>query len=126
MIRGVRGAITVKENTADEIVSATEILLQTMIEQNAISAEDVASIFISATDDINSTFPAKALRSLKDWTFVPVICMRELAIPDALSKCVRVMMHVNTEKTQAEIVHAYLQGAVGLRPDLANEGTKIR
>lgn len=121
MIRGVRGAITVRQNIADEIVSATKSLLQTMIEQNAISAEDVASVFISATDDINSTFPAKALRSLKDWTFVPVICMRELDIPDALSKCVRVMMHVNTEKAQSEIIHVYLEGAVGLRPDLANE-----
>lgn len=118
VIRGVRGAITVQENTETEIVAATEFLLRKMIEENTIEAKSVASILISVTEDITAAFPAKAMRLIEGWTFVPVMCMREIPVPSSLSKCIRVMMHVNTNRSQQNINHIYLKGATTLRPDL--------
>ncbi|MFB3160298.1 chorismate mutase [Neobacillus sp. 179-J 1A1 HS] len=124
MIRGVRGAITVDCNSKEVIISATEELLKQVIEGNNILPEQVASVFISTTDDLNAAFPARALRKFPGWTYVPVMCMRELAVPNALPLCVRVMLHVNTAVPQEEIVHVYLGGAKVLRPDLGNTLTK--
>lgn len=118
MIRGVRGAITVKEDNESEIVLATERLVKQMIEENEISADQVASIFISVTEDITATFPAKAVRTIEGWTYVPVMCMAEIPVKGSLQKCIRVMMHVNTDTVQEEISHVYLEGAEVLRPDL--------
>jgi chorismate mutase len=118
MIRGVRGAITVNENDEQQIISATERLLKEAVVANNIAADDVASIFISATDDVDAAFPARALRNLAGWTYVPVMCMQELSVPGSLQMCIRVMIHFNTEKTQEEVKHIYLEGASGLRPDL--------
>jgi chorismate mutase len=118
VIRGVRGAITVKSNTESDIISATEELLAKMIELNTIIPETVASIFISTTEDLNEAFPAKALRKFSGWTYVPVMCMREISVPNSLELCVRIMMHVNTDVSQEEIGHVYLKGAMVLRPDL--------
>jgi chorismate mutase len=118
VIRGVRGAITVRNDTEAEVVSQTEKLLRQMIQENQIAAEDVASIFISVTDDITSAFPAKAVRNINGWKYVPVMCMSEIPVQSSLKKCIRVMMHVNTTKRQEEISHIYLDGAEVLRPDL--------
>lgn len=118
MIRGVRGAITVVNNLETEIVLATEGLIKEMISKNEIHPEYVASIFISVTDDITATFPAKALRLFEGWSFVPVMCMREIPVPESLEFCIRIMMHVNTDKPQKDIRHIYLEGAKQLRPDL--------
>ncbi len=120
MIRGVRGAITVDSNTEDSITSATEELLKQLIEENKILPEQVASVFISTTEDLNASFPARALRKFAGWTYVPVMCMRELPVPNSLKMCVRIMMHVNTAVPQEEVVHVYLGGAKVLRPDLGN------
>jgi chorismate mutase len=120
MIRGVRGAITVDCNTEDSITSATEELLKQLIEENKILPEQVASVFISTTEDLNASFPARALRSFSGWTYVPVMCMRELPVPNSLKMCVRIMMHINTAVPQEEVVHVYLGGAKVLRPDLGN------
>jgi len=124
MIRGVRGAVTVDCNTEEAIVSATEILLKQIIEDNNILPEQVASAFISTTEDLNAAFPAKALRKFAGWTYVPVMCMRELPVPNSLQMCVRIMLHVNTAVPQEEIVHVYLGGATVLRPDLGNTMAK--
>lgn len=124
MIRGVRGAITVDCNSEESILIATEELLRQIIEGNNILPEQVASVFISTTEDLNATFPAKAMRKFAGWTFVPVICMRELSVPNSLQMCVRVMMHVNTAVPQEEVVHVYLEGATVLRPDLGNSVAK--
>lgn len=121
MIRGIRGAITVDTNKEEEILDATERLLREMVKQNDIHADDVASVFVSATEDITAAFPAKALRRLDGWTYVPVMCMRELSIENSLERCIRVMMHVNTNKSQQEIQHIYLEKAVVLRPDLTKK-----
>ncbi|MBO0958157.1 chorismate mutase [Neobacillus sp. MM2021_6] len=120
MIRGVRGATTVSTNTEEAIVSATEELLAKLIEVNHIQPDTVASILISTTEDVNAAFPAKALRKFAGWTYVPVMCMREIPVPNSLEMCVRIMMHVNTGKPQEEIVHVYLKDAKVLRPDLGS------
>ncbi|MGF6948633.1 chorismate mutase [Neobacillus sp. B4I6] len=120
MIRGMRGAITVNQNTEEAIITATEELLEKIIEKNHIQPELVASVFISTTEDINAVFPAKALRKFEGWTYVPVMCMQEMPVPNSLKMCVRIMMHVNTTQSQEEINHVYLKGAKVLRPDLSN------
>lgn len=118
MFRGVRGAITVKENNEQVIFQATDRLLKKIIHDNQIEPEQVASVFISVTDDITEAFPAKVLRSMEGWSYVPVMCMKEITVRQALDKCIRVMMHINTSKSQQEINHVYLEDAVTLRPDL--------
>lgn len=121
MIRGVRGATTVGENSEEEILSATEELVAKMIEENHILPDSVASVFISTTEDISATFPAKVLRKFEGWTYVPVMCMREMHVPNSLKLCIRIMIHMNSGKSQEEIFHVYLRGAKVLRPDLENE-----
>ncbi len=118
MIRGVRGATTASQNTEEAIISVTEELLAKLIEGNEIKPEIVASVFISTTEDINAAFPARALRKFPGWTYVPVMCMREMPVDNSLQMCIRVMLHVNTDQTQQEIKHVYLNKAKVLRPDL--------
>lgn len=120
LIRGVRGATTVKHNTEEEILTAAEELFVKMIEKNEINPNDVASVFISTTEDIDAGFPAKGMRQLEGWKYVPVMCMREMPVPNSLKMCIRVMLHLNTDKDQTEIHHVYLREAHILRPDLEN------
>lgn len=118
MLRGVRGAITVNDNTESDITKAAEELFTKMIEANNISPDAVASVFISTTEDISAAFPAKPLRQMAGWKYVPVMCMREMPVPNSLKMCIRVMLHLNTDKDQNEIIHVYLRDAKVLRPDL--------
>lgn len=119
MLRGIRGAISIKENKKEEIEDKMEQLLNQIIEENQLKPDDIASIFISVTDDINAGFPAAALRRFKGFTYVPVMCMREIAVPGSLPLIIRTMLHVNTHKNQEEIIHVYLGEATKLRPDLS-------
>lgn len=116
MLRGIRGAITVKNNNAEEIKAATRRLLEQMVGANAISVEEIASIIFSVTKDLNAAFPAEAAREL-GWTATPLLCSYEIDVPKSLRKCVRVLMHVNTDKTQKEIKPIYLEEAQKLRED---------
>ncbi|MBU8907248.1 chorismate mutase [Desertibacillus haloalkaliphilus] len=118
MIRGIRGATTITENDAEKILRATEALVTEMITKNDIKADDVAHVIITVTDDIDAAFPAKAIRSFEGWTYVPVMCSREIPVPGSLEHCIRIMMTVNTTKAQQDIEHVYLEKAVQLRPDL--------
>lgn len=119
MIRGVRGAITVQSDQTENVLAETEKLIREIVRANNIVAEDVASVVISTTPDITSAFPAKAVRTMEGWSYVPVMCMHEMNVPNALPLCIRVLMHVNTEISQQAIRHIYLNEAVKLRPDLA-------
>ncbi|HWI47134.1 MAG TPA: chorismate mutase [Rummeliibacillus sp.] len=118
MIRGVRGAITIEYDDAGLVLQETTKLMQSIIAANQINPEDVASVVISTTPDIVSAFPAKAVRTLPNWNYVPVMCMHEMNVPGALPLCIRALVHVNTEATQKDIQHIYLNDAVKLRPDL--------
>lgn len=119
LIRGVRGAITVLEDHEQQIIKATEELLKEMISKNNVEPEEVAQVLITVTEDLSSTFPAKALRNFNGWMYVPVMCMQEIPVPGSLQKCIRVMMTVETTIKQDQIHHAYLNGATVLRPDLS-------
>ncbi|PBB05461.1 MULTISPECIES: chorismate mutase [Salimicrobium] len=122
MIRGIRGATTVETDDATEIVSRSYELMKEIVEENRISAEDVTQVLFSATADLNAAFPAKSLRYLDGWKYVPVMCMREIDVPEGLSRCIRVMVTVNTTAEQKEINHIYHHEAIKLRPDLKEEG----
>lgn len=117
MIRGIRGATTVEQDDGDEILAATVELLRAMQAANAIDPERIASIFFSMTPDLNAAFPAEAGRRI-GWTLVPVICMRELSVPGALERAIRVMMLADVDLDQDQVQHCYLRRAVVLRRDL--------
>ncbi len=116
LTRGVRGATTVKANTREAILDATTELLTAMVDANGISAEDVASAFFTSSPDLNAEFPALAARQI-GWTDVALLCGHEMQVPGSLTQCLRILLHVNTEKKASEIVHVYLHGARVLRPD---------
>ncbi|WP_019242022.1 MULTISPECIES: chorismate mutase [Bacillus] len=125
MTRGVRGATTVVQNNEREIIDHTEELLREMVSKNGIEPETVCSVIISVTEELTATFPAKALRRLEGWTYVPVMCFREIPVENALENCIRIMLHWNTDKGQKEIEHVYLKGAKVLRPDLSRINKSI-
>ncbi len=114
--RGIRGAITVEHNSREEILTATTELLQLLVERNDLHPEDIASAIFTVTEDLDAAFPALAARAI-GWTEVALMCTREIPVPGSLSKCIRVLLHVNTTRSAAEIQHAYLRGAVKLRPE---------
>jgi chorismate mutase len=89
-----------------------------MILRNDLQTENVASAIFSLTEDLDAEFPAVAARLL-GWTDVPLMCSREIPVPGSLSKCVRVLLHVNTTRGLAEMQHVYIRGAVDLRPTFA-------
>jgi chorismate mutase len=120
LCRGIRGAITVDANTSQAVLDATAELLTAMIEANSIRPEDVASVIFTATPDLNAEFPALAARCL-GWNDVALLCGQEMAVPGSLAMCLRVLLHVNTDKSADEIAHVYLRGAQALRPDLQLE-----
>lgn len=118
VMRGIRGATTVKEDSVEEVLQATRELLQLMQEENGFTIGDIASALFTVTSDIRSVFPATAARSI-GWDKVPLMCFQEIEVPDSLPRCIRVLVHVNTDKNQQEIRHIYLKEARSLRQDLA-------
>ena len=117
LCRGVRGATTVENDTRDEILKATRQLLALMVRQNGIDHRDVASALFTTTPDLNAEFPALAARQM-GWLDVALMCTHELSVPGSLAKCIRILVHWNTNKAANEIVHVYIKGAAALRPDL--------
>jgi len=118
-VRGIRGATTVTRNGESEILSATKELLERIIEANDIVSEDVCSLLITVTNDLDAAFPARAVRQIEGWDIVPLMCSLEIPVPDSLPLCIRFMLQVNTDKSQRDMVHVYLHDAKKLRPDLA-------
>ena len=117
-IRGIRGATTVSADDPELILEATRELLEAILQQNeAMAPEDVASALFTVTDDLASTFPAQGARQM-GWGLVPMLCAREIPVPNSLPRVIRVLVHWNTELKQNEITHVYLREAVKLRPDL--------
>jgi chorismate mutase len=115
--RGVRGATTVATNTRDEILTATRQLVALMVRRNNIDRRDVASAIFTTTPDLDAEFPALAARQL-GWLDVPLLCGHEMTIPGSLPRCIRVLVHWNTDLPQEAIQHIYVRDAVKLRPDL--------
>ena len=116
--RGVRGATTVAADEPDLILQATRELLEGILAENEnMKPEDIASAIFTVTDDLASTCPAQAARQM-GWSLVPMLCGREMPVPNSLPRVIRVLVHWNTELSQDEITHVYLRDAVKLRPDL--------
>jgi len=124
MCRGVRGATTTQENTREAIVTATRELLCELVAANNINVDDVASVFFTTSPDLNAEFPAVAAREL-GWQSAAMMCGHEMSVPHGLEKCIRVLIHWNTDKPAVEIRYVYLKGAARLRPDLSgHQSTK--
>ena len=117
-IRGIRGATTVTADEPELILQATRELLEEILAENeGMQPEDVASAVFTVTDDLASTFPAQGARQM-GWGLVPMLCAREIPVPNSLPRVIRVLVHWNTELPQNQITHVYLRDAVRLRPDL--------
>ena len=119
MIRGLRGAITIESDKQELVWEETARLVREVVAANNVNVDDIASILISTTPDITSAFPARAVRLMEGWQYVPVMCMHEMDVPNALPLCIRVLIHANVEVAQKDVQHLYLNDAVKLRPDLA-------
>ena len=119
MVRGVRGATTVERDEPGHIADRTRELLNVLIRSNGILAEDVASAIFTVTSDLSAAFPTVAARTLPGWTDVPLLCSREIPVEGSLGRCIRVLLHWNTERAQGEIRHAFLRAARTLRPEWA-------
>jgi len=120
-VRGVRGATVVKVDEPDQILTATRELLEMILQENPdIDSADISSVIFTMTDDLTAVYPAKAAREL-GWRQVPLLCTKEIPVPGSLTRCIRVLLHWNTEVTQADVRHVYLREARILRPDLTND-----
>jgi chorismate mutase len=118
--RGLRGATTVQENQADAILEATAELLRALVERNDLREADVASVLFTATPDLDAAYPAVAARQL-GWTQTALLCAQEMAVRGSLPRCIRVLIHWNTDRPQEQLHHVYLREARKLRPDRAEE-----
>lgn len=124
-MRGIRGAITVKADTSNEILAATRELLQAVLQANPeLKPQDICSIFFTMTPDLHTVHPALAARQM-GWVEVPLLCAQEIPVPESVPRCIRVLVHWNTDKPQSEVCHAYLGEASVLRPDLVDSKRSI-
>jgi chorismate mutase len=115
-VRGIRGATTAAADTPDAILTATQELLQALVAANAIELGEIASVIFTTTPDLTTQFPARAARHL-GWHDVPLLGATEMAVPGAPERCIRVLIHLNTDRPAAAIRHVYLHGAADLRRD---------
>jgi chorismate mutase len=116
-VRAVRGATTVDADTPDQVSARTQEMLGALLERNGLEHDDVISIVFTATVDVVSMFPAAAARAM-GLGDVPLLCARELDVVGSTPRCLRVLVHVETDRARAELHHVYLHGARGLRDDL--------
>lgn len=117
-VRAVRGATQLERDERAHLLERVNELVSAVLDDNALSTDDLISIIFTATDDVHAEFPAYAARQL-GLVDVPLLCARELEIEGSLPRVVRILVHVETALSRAEITHVYLHGAAGLRRDLA-------
>ena len=117
MVRGLRGATTLEADTVEQVTARSQELMRQIMVRNDLCEEDIVSVLFTATADVNSAFPATAVREI-GFGAVPLLCAAEIAVPGSMPLCIRVLLHVHTTKTKEEIHHVYLHGAQGLRDDL--------
>ena len=117
MVRGLRGATTVDTDSPDQVTERSQELIVALMERNELAEDDIVSMLFTATADVTSIFPATAIRAI-GFGAVPLLCAAEIAVPGAMPRCIRVLLHIHTTKSKDEIHHVYLHGAQGLRDDL--------
>lgn len=116
-VRAVRGATQVDQDDRQEILDATTELLAAVLDKNALTHDDLISVVFTATPDLTSEFPAYAARQM-GIVDVPLLCAGEIAVPGAMPRVLRLLAHVNTERSRQDVRHVYLRGAAQLRTDL--------
>jgi chorismate mutase len=102
---------------APVLESTTELVAEVMT-RNQLAPDDVISVLFTTTPDLTAEFPALAARKL-GFQDVPLLCASEIAVPGAMPRVVRLLMHVETEQPRSAIAHVYLRGAAALRLDIA-------
>ena len=117
-VRAIRGATQVASNDAASIGEGSKELLESILKANELAIDDVISVLLTSTADLNAAFPASAAREI-GFTSVPLLCAQEIDVPGALPRTIRVMLHCQSERSVAQIEHVYLHGASVLRKDLA-------
>lgn len=117
-MRGIRGAITIKNDTEAEIFAAVRWMVTEMCRHNGIAPEDIGAVILSATEDVTAAFPATGARQIPGFDAVPLFDTRQMAVKDSLPLCIRALVLADTDKAQKDIRHVYLGGAANLRPDL--------
>jgi chorismate mutase len=117
-VRAIRGATRLGADDPEEMSEAVVELVTAMLERNDVDRADLISALFTATPDLVSMFPAAAARGL-GLGDVPLICAQEIDVAGALTRVVRVMAHVETDRPRSQIAHVYLRGAEVLRQDLA-------
>lgn len=120
MVRGIRGATTVEANDREQIAGRTAELIAALVAENSIDSDDIGAVIFSSTPDLDAAYPAAAARAM-GWAEVPLFGTQEIANPDGVARCIRVLILWNTDKRQKAIKHIYLHGAVSLRQDLADQ-----
>ena len=117
-VRGIRGATTTEDDSADAILEATTELLTQIASENQLDATEIAGAWFTTTTDLKAEFPATAARRL-GWTHVPLLCAHEMAVPPpnarSIPHCIRVLLLVNTDRAAAEMRFVYLRSARNLR-----------
>lgn len=116
-VRALRGATTFDVDEATHVTERTVELLDQMLGRNDVQTDDLISVIFTATEDLTCIFPATAART-RGLGDVPLLCARELSIAGAMPRCIRVLIHLNTERPRTDLHHVYLHGAVALRDDL--------
>jgi chorismate mutase len=115
-LHALRGAITVERNDAEEILSATDELMRELMRRNGLEADALVSCIFTLTEDLDAQFPALAARRM-GLTAVPLMCAREVPVPGALPRVIRVLVHYYADEGHAAR-HVYLREARVLRSDL--------
>ena len=120
VVRGIRGANSVEADEPELILAATRELLEEICRANEITDfNDICSAIFTTTSDLTSTFPAEAARAM-GMGLVPLLCATEIPVPGSMPRCIRILLHINTEKPQDAIKHVYLGEAKKLRPDMVS------
>ena len=117
-VRGIRGAISVEADDPAQIREATRELMEEVLKRNEISDfDEIISAVFTTTNDLVSAFPAEAARHI-GMTTVPLLCALEIPVPGSMPRCIRILLHVNSDRKPSEIEHVYLKEAAKLRPDM--------
>ncbi|MBS1870456.1 MAG: chorismate mutase [Actinobacteria bacterium] len=112
----LRGAITVEHNDAEEILAATDELMRELMARNALEPAALVSCLFTLTEDLDAEFPAVAARRM-GLSAVPLMCAREVPVPGALPRVIRVLVHYYADDDHVSR-HVYLRAAKALRADL--------
>ena len=118
-VLAIRGATTVKENSKEEILNETKIMVESIIRENSLDIDDIISMVFTMTNDLDCVYPSVAVRDMLNICDTPLLNFEEKHIQGSLSKCIRVMININSNKNKKEVKHIYLNEARKLRPDIS-------